>query len=77
MRATAGFHAHDAVGRQGRVFDQELGVLAGIDVVGDYGDLVLVAHVFAQGFDQGRFAGTDRAADADAECSFLAHFVLL
>ena len=46
---------------------QELGVLAGVDVVGDGGDVVAVAQALAERVHQRRLAGADRAADADAK----------
>ena len=47
--------------------DQELGVLAGVDVVGDGGDLVALAHPLAERVDEARLARADRAADADPQ----------
>ncbi len=44
MRAAAGLDAADALGRQGAAPGQEFGVLAGVDVVGDRGDLETAAH---------------------------------
>src|SRR4030095_4628222 len=40
--------------------------LAGIDVVGDDGDLVGIGEAAAEALKQGGLAGADRAADADA-----------
>ena len=42
VRATASFHAQDAVCGQGFVAQQEVGVFPGVDVVGDHGDVVVV-----------------------------------
>ena len=67
VRAAAGLDADDALGRQRLGADQELGVLAGVDVVGDHGELIALAQRLAQGVEQGGLAGADRAADADAQ----------
>ncbi len=40
--AAAGFHAEDAVGWEGIVFQEEVGVFPGVDVVGDDGDVVVI-----------------------------------
>ena len=40
--AAAGFHAEDAVGWEGVVFQEEVGVFPCVDVVGDDGDVVVV-----------------------------------
>src|SRR5262249_5670797 len=67
MRAAAGLDAEDALGRQRARARKELGILFRIDVVGDDGDVVLVAHMLAQAIDERGLAGADRAADADAK----------
>ena len=69
MRAAAGLDADDALRRQRAGAGQELGILLGVDVVGDDGDVVAVAHVLAEAIDQRRLAGADRPADADAKRS--------
>ena len=50
--------------------DQDARVLLGVDVVGDRGDLELVAQALAHLLHQRRLAGADRAADADAKRLF-------
>src|SRR5207302_9744724 len=67
MRTAAGLDATDPLGRQSAAPGQELGVLAGIDVVGDRDQLETAAHRFAQPVHQRRLAGADRPADADAQ----------
>ncbi|MNC48145.1 hypothetical protein D3C75_972440 [compost metagenome] len=67
MWAAAGFHTDDALGGQGPGFGEDALVFLGVDVVGDHCDLVVVAHGLAQGFEQRRLAGADRAADTDAQ----------
>ena len=67
MRAAAGLDAADPLGRQRAAPGQELGVLAGIDVVGDRDQLEAAAHALAQPVHQRRLARADRAADADAQ----------
>ena len=65
MRTAAGFHAHDALGRQCLAAHEELHVFAREDVIGDDGKLVLVAHRLAEAVEQCGLAGTDRAAHTD------------
>ena len=67
MRAAAGLDPDDALRRQRLGARQELRVLLGVDVVGDDGDLVAVAHMLAQAVDERGLARADRAADADAQ----------
>jgi hypothetical protein len=64
VRAAAGFDADDAFRRQRRVLDQKLGILGGVDVVGDHRHVDLIAQGLAEGQGQGGLAGTDGAADA-------------
>ncbi len=66
MRATAGFDTENAVGGQRIVLEQEIGVFTGIDIVGDHGDIVVVAQCRAELLEQGGFAGADRATHANA-----------
>ena len=73
MRAAAGLDADDALGRERAGARQELGVLLGVDVVGDDGDVVVVAHRLAQALDQRGLARADRAADADAQRTMRTH----
>ena len=65
--AAARFDADDPLGREGFIAHQKIGVFTGVDIVGDHGQVVTVAQGQAQGQGQGRFAGTDRATDADAQ----------
>ncbi len=67
VRAAARLHAHDPLRRQRARAGQEFGVLARVDVVGDGGDVIGVAHRLAEPVGQRGLAGADRAADADAE----------
>jgi len=67
VRAAAGFHADDPLGRQGLVAHEELGVFLGVDIVGHHSEVVAIAQGLAQGEGQGGFAGTDRPANADAQ----------
>ena len=50
--------------------DQNAGVLLGVDVVGDRGDVELVAQALAKLLHQRRLAGADGAANADAKRLF-------
>jgi hypothetical protein len=67
VRAPPGLDPDDAVGGERVPPDEELGVLAGVDVVGDDGHLDPVAEPEAQGLDQGGLPRADRAADADLQ----------
>src|SRR6266568_3011979 len=67
VRAAAGFHADDALGRQRFVRYQELCVFLGIDVVGDDRQFVALAQRATKRERQRRLAGADGSADADAE----------
>jgi hypothetical protein len=62
--AAAGFNAKNAVGRQGVVLQQEVGVFSCIDVVGHHGDVVVVFQGTTQLAQQCSFAGAYRAANA-------------
>src|SRR5271154_1637656 len=73
MRAAAGLDAEDAFRRERLVAHQELRVLLGIDVVGDCGDVVLVAQRLAQCERQRRLARSNGPADADAKRRVLVH----
>ena len=69
VRAAAGLDAHDAlVGERARPH-QDLGVLLGVDVVGDRAQIEAVAKRLAQRLHERGLAGADRAADADAQRS--------
>ena len=77
VRAAAGLDADDPLRCERLVADEELRVLGGVDVVGDNGDVVLLAQCLAQREGQGGLAGADRAADADAEGLLGGHGVSL
>ena len=67
MRAATGLDPDDALGRQGAGTGQELGILAGVDVIGDDGNGVTVAHGLAERVGERGLAGADRPADADPQ----------
>ena len=67
VRAAAGLDADDALQRQHLAAGQELGVLAGVDVVGDDGQVDLGPERPAEPLDQRRLARADRPADAEGE----------
>jgi hypothetical protein len=69
MRAASGFDADDTIRGQGLHAHQGLGILLGIDVVGDDGDRETLPHRLAELFRQRRLAGADRPADPDAQGS--------
>ena len=73
MRATAGLDAEDPLRRKRAGLDQNAGVLLGVDVVGDGGDIELVAQALAKLLHERRLAGADRAADADAKRLLAGH----
>src|SRR5690606_35744345 len=64
MRAATRFHAHDALGGERFVAHEELGILLGVDVVGDYRELEVIAQCLAEGQRERRLARADRASDA-------------
>ena len=65
MRATAGLDPNDTFGRQGAGAGQERRVLAGVDVVGDGGDVVMRAHRLAEPVHQRGLARADRRGDTE------------
>lgn len=65
--AAAGFNGADAFGGEGLVADEEFAVFFGEYVVGDGGDIPLVAHFAAELKHERGFAAADGAADADSE----------
>src|SRR5262245_17274695 len=67
MRAAAGFHADDALGRERLVAHQELRVFLGVDVVRHHADLVLCAQGAAQGQRERRLARSHGTTDAYAK----------
>src|SRR6185437_2371836 len=67
VRAAAGLDAHDALRRQRTGAGQELGVLLGIDIVGNGRDFVAAAQMPAQRIHQRGLAGAHGSADADAQ----------
>ena len=67
VRAAAGLDADDALLGEGAAAHQELGVLLGVDVVGDDGDVEPIAQLLAQRIDQRGLARADGAGDADAK----------
>ena len=69
MRAAARLDAHDALGRQRASLGEDALILLGVDVVGDGGDVVGVAHPLAQLLHERRLAGADRSTDADPQGS--------
>jgi hypothetical protein len=74
VRATAGLDAHDAVGGQRALADQELGVLLGVDVVGDDAHIHARPKPLAQAIHQGRLSATHRTRDSNSKCP---HVILL
>jgi hypothetical protein len=64
VRAAAGFNAHHPVGGQRLHAHKRLGVLAGVDVIGDDGDGPAIAHGLAELVGQCGLAGADRSANA-------------
>jgi hypothetical protein len=65
--AAAGFDGANAFGGQRVVADEEFAVFFGEDVVGDGGDVPLVAHFSAELKEESGFAAADGAANADSE----------
>ena len=69
VRTAAGLHAANPLERQRARAHQELGVLVGVDVVGDDREAVAIAQPLAQPVQQCRLAGSDRTADADGHAA--------
>ncbi len=67
VRAAAGLDADDAVRGEGFVADEKLGVLAGIDVIGNHRHGQGIAQPLAEPQDQHRLSGADGAADAETQ----------
>ena len=67
VRAAAGLHGRDALVGQHGVPAQEVGVLGGVDVVGQHRQRQFVAQLAAQRGHQRGLARTDGSADADAQ----------
>ena len=67
VRAPAGFDRANSLGGECVVADEEFAVFLCEDVVGDGGDAVLIAEMFAELEHEGGFAAADRAADANGE----------
>ena len=66
-----GFNAQNPLRRQGLMVDQERGVLLGIDIIGDGGHFIAIAHGAAQCQGERGFAGADRPAYADPQGRFV------
>ena len=60
MGTAAGFDTTDALRRQGTGLGEELGILLGVDVIGDDRQLQAITQAQAEGLHQGRLAGTHR-----------------
>ena len=67
VRAAAGLDAADPLGGSAPRAHEELGVLVGVDVVGDDREAVAIAQPLAQPVEQRRLARSDRPADADCD----------
>jgi len=73
--AAAGFDAQDAIAFQCLGPHQKLCIFLGVDIVGHHGQLILLAHGFAEGIHQRRFPRSDRASNSDSKCGV--HSLLL
>ena len=69
MGAAAGLDAADALGRQCALPHQKLGVLLGVDVVGDDRQIDRRPQLAAERIHQRGLAAADRPGDADAKCT--------
>ena len=67
VRATAGLDADDPIRRQDLHPHQRLGVLLGVDIVGDHADGMGCAEPFGEGGRERRLAGADGAANPDTQ----------
>src|SRR5258708_39028585 len=62
-------NTHDAVGTERPRPSQEFGVLLGVDVIGNGGNVIALGEQFAQPLGECGFSGADRAADSYAQGS--------
>ena len=69
VRAAAGLHGDDPLGRQDAGRAQELRVLGRVDVVRHDADARVVAQLAAELGDEAALARPDRPADADPQCA--------
>lgn len=69
VRAAARFDADNAIRRQRLHAHQRFRIFGRVDVIGDDGDGIVLAHRLAQLLRQRRLAGTDRATDPNAQGS--------
>jgi hypothetical protein len=69
VRAAASFHRANAFGGQGVVPGEELSVLTRENIIRDRGDIILFAHAQAKLEHKSGFAATNRATNADSECT--------
>jgi hypothetical protein len=74
MRATPGFYTGDAIRGQDALPDQELGILARVDVVGDDGQIDTGPERPAQGVHQRRLPAADRTGHADTKRAIYVFF---
>ena len=67
MGTATGFDTNDALFGQSLGARENESVFSGVDVVGDDGEAVTVAHPFAKLLDERGFAASNGSADADAK----------
>ena len=67
MRTSSGFHSAHPLGRQGAHANQELGIFASVDVVGDGADTEPVPEAPAKAIDQSRLAAAHGTGDANSK----------
>ncbi len=67
MRAPAGFHTEDALSRQGIVLEEEVSILACVDVVGNDGQVVVIPQSETELAQQRGLAGSHRAPDTHSQ----------
>ena len=67
VRAAAGFDAHDAVGGEGVLTDEEFGVLACVDVVGDDSHIEFSSEPLAEAENEHGFTGSDGTSYSETQ----------
>src|SRR5271157_3819860 len=69
MRAGAGFDAADAFGGEHALAEEEFGVFAGVNVVGDDSEIGARPEAAAQAIHERRFARANRTCNANTKSS--------
>ncbi len=71
VRTASCFDAAHSISGQDILAQEELGILSGVDVIGDHGERDVILEPLAQAQHAHRFSGTYRATNAEAEGAFV------